>query len=64
MILESSDEKDIDGAFERCKNALKLKDNIDPFAEFVGRGGPHPSDHYLPVLSFCSALVSSDLFCI
>ena len=34
-MLQSSGDKEIDAAFERCKNSLKLKDGIDPFVVFA-----------------------------
>ena len=34
MTLESTKADDVNGAFERCKKVLGLKDGIDPFATF------------------------------
>lgn len=35
MTLESSGTNEVNAAFERCKSALRLKDEIDPFAVFA-----------------------------
>ena len=35
MTLESGNTNEVNAAFEKCKNALHLKDNIDPFEMFA-----------------------------
>ena len=35
MYLEASDQREMTAAFEKCKNALQLKDHIDPFEIFA-----------------------------
>lgn len=34
MMIESGDTNEVNAAFEKCKNALQLRDNIDPFEVF------------------------------